>query len=1296
MLTNTFLKKPVKVALVNPLNIITAKYFFVGNISDKISKAIEQKNDRVLKEFYGHNYQRKLYQITPIETQLSFIQDKIGGDDLDEEFEEYLAESSKVAKKQQETNYSNLVFYNYDNVDDLMKKIYVETGIAPFKQHLVWVYNGIIYKNYTILKGEFEIKWNLLEDNVDQLNTGMRQNREAKTYESLATELKYIPNMFTKICDYVTNSGFEVYVFNIDDYIEIFPHKTNEKLVNEYYDIFVKYYWPIFTKEIFVKYVKSKYSSEVQYSELVIEYPLIFDVNQKRLQRVYKHESDLLALLYNSVLDIFPINVKKLTIQFNDVIHVKLRDIFDNLSTDETYPKIIYTPAVNKTKEPIKIMKYYTLASNIDQRIPKSIDSNIVNISARYENNVNGEIRIDNKNIKLSMSWQDQSLVELSSLRKLLSKLLLKFNHNLKNILQNDFDMIRKIDEILSSETTYPNYVLSGIIDIDKFVTASSFKKMRDILSTFERANILTVVSNTNEKISMLFHKGMYNKITTMIETVMAASKTMSLNNYYTYLFDQSVKQKWDKIYGGRLVNIYRRTTSLRIEIVEAQIDEVKIINTFMSLFLKMVIDSGLLKLKEISEPDSDKTLAKLIDVDPVLYSFKTDLQGRYGRICQRKKQPTIYTEHEVKNMSKEEKDKLTEYYNFTLNRPAYYACTNPKYPYFSFTQNHHPNGFCLPCCAAKPLSALNPKRQSIIKHCLSTHRYIESLKDEETNYILNYSKFPLVNRFTKLPKSSLSDLLNGELINEQFVIYGVEQTIPMISIFAFVNDISISDSVEKLLSMLDNNNFYSLLDGTLPMYFSDSDDLKVSLLQFISHDNKFYTDFERWDDLIIELIHYLNYNVIIFDETNDDEFEILVNIENFGLHGIENAKYILCVKSKSVLNPIVKIENSEITQLIFAIEDETIATLNDIIDSNMRNKTKIKTITLTDIVDTKLKIDKYYVNKTNKCYAVSINNTYFPIEYTNYVAKHVTLTMTIKNTYEETLKLIEKINELLPEKKIILEFIVKCKDKYYAFQDQNGFFYYFKYVENVKLDLPVMETNYSMIDVNNLIVKDTKPTIDNRTKLFDISMYRNNVFQIFMDTLKRSAKIYRKTAKYTKYMNLLMKQETAEFSDELTNFIKQEFPDEDDYNFFVKDTEMLLNIIQDIKKNIPVDKEIIKILEKGKHVDNIMLKLSENVEKDTMETLLEIANEIAVEKQLPKNFKFPNQYTTCQDSEHQYCDGKKLIIDGFTIEEFVKLYYDIYVNSFTKRLVLNTEEERIIDEFKFNTKPNELLKIYY
>src|SRR5690606_15991380 len=158
------------------------------------------------------------------------------------------------------------------------------------------------------------------------------------------------------------------------------------------------------------------------------------------------------------------------------------------------------------------------------------------------------------------------------------------------------------------------------------------FKKMRDILSTFERANILTVVSNTNEKISMLFHKGMYNKITTMIETVMAASKTMSLNNYYIYLFDQSVKQKWDTIYGGRLVNIYRRTTSLRIEIVEAQVDEVKIINTFMSLFLKMVIDSGLLKLKEISEPDSDKTLAKLIDVDPVLYSFKTDLQGRYGR----------------------------------------------------------------------------------------------------------------------------------------------------------------------------------------------------------------------------------------------------------------------------------------------------------------------------------------------------------------------------------------------------------------------------------------------------------------------------------------------------------------------------------------------------------------------------------------------------------------------------------------------------------------------------------------
>lgn len=1299
MLTNTFSKKPVKVALVNSENIITNKYFFVGNITNKLERAINSKDDKVLKEFYGSNYQKKLYSFTPIEKHLELI---TGGDEIDElmrEIEESINEENQVKKKIQpklETNYSNIVFYDYDNIGDLMNKIYVETGIAPYKQHLIWFYNGLSYNNYLIMtrSGVFT-KPNIV--NINKVTgTVMKQDLKLQYLETQrGIELKYVPNHFAKLCNYVTSSGIEIYLFNIDEYIDIFPYKNNEQMIEEYYNTFIKYYWPMFTKDIFVKYVNGRMN------DLTIEYPIIFADTQRKLTKIYERESELLAKLYDPKLEIVQTQTSSVNFAFRNVVKVKLRTIFDQLATSTKFPKIIFhtTPEgikVHDKKSSINIVKINNL-SNVSQFIPKSFKEETILITANFNDNISGEIRITEQDILLRLYWNEQVAIKTSQLYKQISTLLSQFSQKINDIMKDRFDLLKHIEVILASNNLSTHkYLITGMITIDKFMSAPNFKKTRDVLSIFEKANILSVINVSNDKITLKFHKGMYSYVNEDIEAAIAASTTIKLDNYFMYLLDQTVKQKWDKMYDGKIVNIYRRPTSVKIEMIDCQLFELKIISHFMTVFLKLVESSGLFRHTEkLTINEEGKALSKLVEVDPVLYSFKSSMQKAYSRICQQKKQPRVFTENEVKNMSKSEKDKLVEYWNFTLDKPAYYSCPNPKYPHLSFTKNYHPNNYCLPCCAAKPISALNPKRQSIIKACLSTHRYIENLKNGDTNYVLNYSKTPLINRFTKIPKSSLSELFHLENPQEQFVIYGVEQTISLLSTFAFINDISTKDALTKILAMIDDSNFYSLLNGILPTYFSDVADLRVAMTRLISHDISFYTDFTSWNLLIMELLHYLNYNVIIFEELEDD-FNLLIDPLIYITKPDNSVKFILMIKSELSTNPIVRIANNEIEQMIFSKDDEIIETLSIIIDDKMSNIIRTKNITLTDLLDNNFTIDKYYINKTNKCYAVDIHATYFPVEYSNYSAKNIKLKTVVDNSYHQTLQLIEKINKKIVHKKIEFEYLIKSKsnNKFYAFQDKSGLLYYFKYEDKVDIDLPVIETNYSMIDINNLIIKDETPTEDNRTKLFDISMYKNNVFQIFKDTIRATLKLYRQNVSFNKYIAELVKQKSKIITDEYRDFLAT-LVNDNQIDELVNHTERILDVFIDNRKTILSDKKIIQTLDSEGYFE-IIKNLLKFDQASLIEIIKNIANEIAVEGKLPNNFKFPNYYTTCLEDKHQYCDGKKLILDGFSIDDFAKLYYDIYSNLFTKKLVVDTYEERIVDQYKFITNPNETLKIYY
>jgi hypothetical protein len=75
--------------------------------------------------------------------------------------------------------------------------------------------------------------------------------------------------------------------------------------------------------------------------------------------------------------------------------------------------------------------------------------------------------------------------------------------------------------------------------------------------------------------------------------------------------------------------------------------------------------------------------------IDPVLFRPRLSADS-YSRICQRKFQPVVTTQDDIKG---------TEFYNFTFQRPEFYKCPKPSAPVLGFIEGRHDKGYCLPCC---------------------------------------------------------------------------------------------------------------------------------------------------------------------------------------------------------------------------------------------------------------------------------------------------------------------------------------------------------------------------------------------------------------------------------------------------------------------------------------------------------------------------------------------------------------------------------------------------------------------
>jgi hypothetical protein len=133
-----------------------------------------------------------------------------------------------------------------------------------------------------------------------------------------------------------------------------------------------------------------------------------------------------------------------------------------------------------------------------------------------------------------------------------------------------------------------------------------------------------------------------------------------------------------------------------------------------------------------------------------------------YSVICQNQRQPLIYAPEELANLTRAEERSLTKYWNFTLNRAAYYGCPDKRYPYLSFITGVHPKGYCLPCCNKKPPldNIADSRRATAHRACLRDHEYKED-DEASSRHVMGYGKSLDPGRISRCPGGDLGYLLS-------------------------------------------------------------------------------------------------------------------------------------------------------------------------------------------------------------------------------------------------------------------------------------------------------------------------------------------------------------------------------------------------------------------------------------------------------------------------------------------------------------------------------------------------------
>jgi hypothetical protein len=940
--------------------------------------------------------------------------------------------------------------YPEDNMLEFKTKLYAILKIPIFRQHIWYVFQGRSYPvNYSIFDNDI-LKYINIQNMLNNLNDDTIQQQLIEgipintIYHQRKLNLKITTDdTFSILSEFYHKYGITEYnLLDLNDFIA--PARTElNNIISDKYQIdllyygFIILYWPMLSLEAFSDYIKSETNIPNFYPELQL--PINETIQKYKLEKkIIDEKNDLITnhmkkddlqkinkTLSNSITDSI---ISLLTYENSLTTIILIRNLFDEFPLN----KMVISCKCNFIHNNRKIILNKKFKDN--DFINQPIELNSIMFKIKIDNESNRNIKLiiyKNGNYIIKSSWREEEQYNFDSIVQKCYDLTKPVIEQINTFGSNVLLLKKKLPFISKHNIKFTEIGMS--IFYKKIFSVDEFNILKDILKDFKLAGIIIDKSFDLGILEYYFSKGMFQYNKNRIE------RNININNYYEFLTEGVVKQKWNTTFEkSRITKIQHRISDIKIEIIGIKEKEFYIFYNFIITLFYLFKKNKKLKQPSSSQNEQNnnqdlqkrilkKSLKNLKEQDPVLYNFKNKYKSKnvYSKICQKPYQPLLLNKQAYDILPKDIKEKAIKYWNFTSNKDVYYSCPNSKYSYIKFIVNKHPKDYCIPCCKKTQISQNNKDAKKIIHDiCIKTHKY-EKLDKTITlgsRYIMSYGKDIESGRLSRLPDESLEPLfyetysvntigVDPECIKENgYYLYGVEQNIKHIQnigiIIILINatETNIYDFIKNCIKLLkiSPNKFRIILDGKITKYFNKLDDFILQLSNVFINQPVISQTINKniipWNEIFISFSHlFLNINIIYFNTNKNETISLILpsyitNKEQFVSTEFTNL-FILKKKEKYfpiyLLNTDVFFKVKMITQKIFNYNDPIMIIIGKLVSNYFNELLKINIfsgITL-DIINKFLsnkdasnsnssyKIKKLFINNSNLCYYAHITN---------------------------------------------------------------------------------------------------------------------------------------------------------------------------------------------------------------------------------------------------------------------------------------------------------------------------------
>jgi len=1016
---NYFLQNPIKINILDVLEnklYIDYKIIFLGDIPTNIKNNIlnfdAQKSPKILKEYYGKDWNDKLElisnkygsnELTTSEDMINF--DDFNLDDLDDFNYEGPIEETIINSNNIDSNVKKDVIYNTDifilpedNIKILKEKIFLATNIHIYKQNI-----SLFNYNVFIDKLKYDISFNNIEKlqkiNKLPIDLYLYENRDNITIHG--HEYSYLYSYFQEYNSIEFNLlDLEKFIINKSDYYDII--KKDKQQTDMIYYSFIMKYFPMFSYEMFKMYILFEDVLSETYPLLHLNYNSTKMKYEKEINMIRQYDS-IDNLKYSQFVKTqftFSIIEREFFIKsINNLNKINIRNLFDNIEI-VTIPNINYIKSnIIVDNKNISLTKINNNSKNI-QEIEFDNNSILFSIHIIYpkfnifENDNIYMILVINEigDIILKVFFKDLFEINNEKLFEIIDKIINPILNNINN-------KLIYTDNRLASITKYNNEIKNSIIHLfwNNEISSKGFFNLLDKLKDYIFTGIINIKSErlVNNEIEYSINKGMVNFNDKLIEKYVN-----NVKNYFLYYSNGDIKILWNRIFvNTKTFSLKNKINNLKLELNNITELELEFISEIIYKFLYINKKNILIEGEEIQS----SPLKILKRTDPKLFIIKDPKTNKdmYSRKCQKKLQPVIVSKSFINDSNKES---ITKFWNFTKNKEEYYFCPNKNYPFVKFLTNIHPDNYCVPCCKKKDSGILDigSKSKIIYNECLSNYKYdIKKSKLDSSRYIMSYGKELEINRIMELPNDLDSIINDKENKTEKYYIYGIVQNhnnnfnIGIITILSDLYEMTLIEYIKSVILFLKSNIslFSFLLGGKLIYNFTNMEDLLINITNTFIHNKIICNTFDLWNELFIDISSHMSIRILLFKDLGSIELTIEKNIKyvNDIFPIYENSKYVIILEKKLsennitynpiyLINPKKHFKYSEITQKIFNNTNKIIIELK-----KMYNYYLMKNLRVYHIFDLKMisefityfgkmNIEKYYINNFDKCYGILIN----------------------------------------------------------------------------------------------------------------------------------------------------------------------------------------------------------------------------------------------------------------------------------------------------------------------------------